>query len=129
MPGFVRTKADETRWSNAKEAAKKQTSEGSDSFYALSNYIYHKMGKSEEDQKMANFYKTELYKSLNPMKTGSGQLSVKIPKSKSMPGAFDKPSKFFKSESKSEELCAPKHPTLQKLYSFMKSEHKKKISE
>ena len=39
---------------------------------------------------------------------------VRTPKAKSMPGAFDKPSKFFKSED-----MAPKHPSVQKLYDFM----------
>lgn len=41
--------------------------------------------------------------------------SVKIPRQKSMPNAFSKPSKFFKSE----ELCVPKHPTLMKLHDFL----------
>lgn len=112
MPNFVKTPKDEKKWAAAKEAARKQTSEGSDSFYALSNYIFHKMNKNEN---MAGFYKTELYKTFNPMK--SGKISVKTPKSKHLPGAFDKPSVFFKSE----EICAPKHPSLQKLNVFLKS--------
>lgn len=49
MPGFVKTPKDEARWAKAKEAARKQTSEGSESFWKLSNYIYHKMGKSDLD--------------------------------------------------------------------------------
>lgn len=60
MPGFVKTPKDEARWKRAKEAAGKQTSEGSESFYKLSNYIYHKMGKTEEDQKMSELYKNEI---------------------------------------------------------------------
>lgn len=38
MPGFVKTKADEKKWSKAKDAA----GEGK---WALANYIYHKIGK------------------------------------------------------------------------------------
>lgn len=49
MPGFVKTPKDEARWSKAKEAAGKQTKSGSESYWKLSNYIYHKMGKTEED--------------------------------------------------------------------------------
>lgn len=49
---------------------------------------------------------------MKPMKIGIP--SVKTPKPKSMPGAFDKPSKFFKSED-----AVPKHPSVQKLYDFM----------
>lgn len=50
MPGFVKTPRDEARWEKAKEAAGKQTDKGSESYWKLSNYIYHKMGKTEEDQ-------------------------------------------------------------------------------
>lgn len=60
MPGFVKTPRDEARWSKAKEAAGKQTDKGSDSYWKLSNYIYHKMGKTEADQKMAELYKNEI---------------------------------------------------------------------
>jgi hypothetical protein len=49
MPGFVKTPKDEARWSKAKEAAGKSTSKDSKSYWKLSNYIYHKMGKSETD--------------------------------------------------------------------------------
>lgn len=122
MPGFVRTKEDEEKWSRAKEAAGKQTDKGSDGYWALSNYIFHRMGKTEQDKNLANFYKTELYKSIKaPLKTG--QLSVKIPKQKSMPGAFDKPSKFFKSEEANVEI---KHPSLQKLRDFLMSKKAKR---
>ena len=116
MPAFVH---DEKRWERAKEAAGKQTSKDSDGYWALSNYIYHKMGKTEEDQQLAKQYKSEFYKTAfggmmqlsTAMKT-----SVKIPKQKSMPGAFAKPSVFYKTE----ELCVePKHPTLQKLRDFL----------
>ena|SRR5271165_300683 len=50
--------------------------------------------------------------SIKPMKVGIP--SVKTPKPKSMPGAFDKPSKFFKSEE-----APPKHPSVRKLWDFM----------
>lgn len=60
MPGFVKTPKDEARWAKAKEAASKETEHGSESFWKLSNYIYHKMGKTEEDQKMAELYKSEI---------------------------------------------------------------------
>jgi len=51
MPGFVKTPKDEARWERAKEAAGKSTSKDSKSYWKLSNYIYHKMGKTEEDLK------------------------------------------------------------------------------
>lgn len=60
MPNFVKTPRDEARWKKAKEAAGKETEVGSESYYKLSNYIYHKMGKTEEDQKMAELYKSEI---------------------------------------------------------------------
>ncbi len=62
MPNFVKTPADEARWAKAKSAAAKETKEGSDSFWALSNYIFHKMGKTEEDSKNAELAKVELKK-------------------------------------------------------------------
>jgi len=48
----------------------------------------------------------------NPAKTGIP--SVRTPKAKKMPSAFDKPSVFFKSED-----IKPKHPSVQKLWDFM----------
>lgn len=60
MPGFVKTPKDEARWSKAKEAAGKTTQTGSEGYWKLSNYIFHRMGKSEEDQKKAEMYKKEL---------------------------------------------------------------------
>jgi hypothetical protein len=67
MPAFVRTKADEERWGRAKRAAGKQTSHGSEGFWKLTNYIYHKMGKSQEDMDKAEFYKAELKKQFGGM--------------------------------------------------------------
>jgi hypothetical protein len=133
MPGFIHTKRDEARWGKAKKAAGKTAKEGSESYWKLSNYIYHKMGKTEEDQVKAEFYKNELMeKSLaipsisaglkpmstkvpNPSKVGS--TAVKSPKSKKMPDPFGKPSLFFKSEA--EEFEHVKHPTLMKLKDFL----------
>lgn len=60
MPGFIKTPKDEARWKRAKDAASKETAEGSESYWKLSNYIYHKMGKTEEDHKMADLYKNEI---------------------------------------------------------------------
>jgi hypothetical protein len=130
MPAFVRTKSDEARWSRAKEAAGKETDHGSEGFWKLSNYIYHKMGKTENDQKMANFYKTELLKFGGMMqlglsekgpKAGANSTSVKIPKAPRQGKLNDKPSVFFKAES-----CHPKHPSTQKLYDFMAGRQMKK---
>jgi len=59
MPAWVH---DEARWSKAKEASGKQTEKDSDSYYKLANYIYHKMGKSEESELLAKIFKKELVK-------------------------------------------------------------------
>jgi hypothetical protein len=122
MPGFVRTKADEAKWKRAKDAAAKQTERGSEGFWKLSNYIFH---KTEGNHEVADFWKGELLKfgGMGQLSLGEGaqKPSVKIPRQKSMPGPDAKPSVFFKTE----ELCAPvKHPTLQKLSDFMMKKHK-----
>lgn len=62
MPGFVKTPKDEARWAKAKEAAGKETEKGSEGYWKLSNYIFHKMGKTEEDKKNAQLAKEELFK-------------------------------------------------------------------
>jgi len=62
MPAFVKTKADESRWSKAKEAAGKETEKGSEGYWKLANYIFHKMGKTEQDSKNAELAKVELKK-------------------------------------------------------------------
>ena len=50
MPAFIKTPADEKRWSKAKSAANKTLSESAgDSYWALVNSIYQKMTKSVED--------------------------------------------------------------------------------
>lgn len=103
MPAFVRTKADEAKWKTAKDAAAKETERGSEGFWKLSNYIFH---KSEGNHEVAEFFKSELMK--------VQALSVKIPRAKHMPGPGAKPSVFFKSED-----VSPKHPSLQKLRDFI----------
>jgi hypothetical protein len=50
MPAFIRNKDDEARWERAKRAARKTLSESDgDSFWKLTNSIYHKMLKSLKD--------------------------------------------------------------------------------
>lgn len=60
MPGFVKTPKDEAKWSKAKEAAGKSTDKDSESYWKLSNYIFHKMGKNEDSQKLAETLKKDL---------------------------------------------------------------------
>jgi len=119
MPGFVNSPEKEKRWSKAKKAAGKETKDGSEGFYKLSNYIFHKMGKTEEDMFMAEKWKSELLKSLgslpsDPMKVGT-QATVKMPKAKKPADGFGPPSKFFKSE----ELQQIKKPSVKKLQDFL----------
>lgn len=50
MPAFIKTPADEARWSKAKEAANKTLSESDgDRYWALVNSIYQKMNKSQDE--------------------------------------------------------------------------------
>jgi hypothetical protein len=141
MPGFVKTPKDEARWSKAKEAAAKTTEHGSEGFWKLSNFIFHKMDKSEESQKIAE----ELKKGLMGLGGGMGmagggmglgmtgksgmggvkiaQTSVKMAKPKKPAGAMSKPSLFYKNESLSWDDL--KHPTLCKLSDFILKKHKK----
>ena len=134
MPGFVRTPKDEARWSKAKEAAGKTAKEGSDSYWKLSNYIYHKMDKSDESQKFADELKKGLLGGAGlgmsgglglglTGKSGMGgvkiaQTNVKMPKPKKPASPTAKPSVFFKSES-------TLHPTLAKMQDFILKKHKK----
>jgi len=123
MPAWVH---DEKRWSAAKAAAAKSKGKDvsalKDEDFALANYIYHKMGKSEEDVQKAE----ELKKALtsvpsvavpNPAKVGS--TAVKMPKSKKLADPFGKPSLFFKSED-------VKQPSIQKLRDFLEQRHGKR---
>lgn len=52
MPGFIRNKKDEARWSKAKKAAEKSKNKDEKSFsdtdWALVNHIYHQMSKSQD---------------------------------------------------------------------------------
>lgn len=114
MPAWV---TDESRWEKAKKAAGKSTSEDSEDYWKLSNYIYHKMGKTEEDEKLAEEFK----KSLLSMPTTKVPNAAKMPKPKAMPKVTDKPSKFFKSEIEEFNI---KHPTLMKLRDFLLKKHK-----
>lgn len=61
----------------------------------------------------------------NPSKVGT-QATVKMPKAKSMPDAFDKPSKFFGSITKTEKTSTVKHPSVQKLKAFLERSKAKK---
>lgn len=110
MPAFIKTPAEEARWSKAKQAAAKSKGKAvealHDDDYKLVNYIYHKMGKTEEDQKMAKAFETKLLapkttssetKMPNPMKSGT-PTSVKTPKAKRPPDPFGKKSLLLKSE-------------------------------
>lgn len=112
MPGFVQTKRDEERWSRAKRAVSRSKNKDEKSFtnrdWGLVNYLYHKMGKTSEDESQSIEIKEKLIKSPsmevpgdavpNPMKAGE-QATVKRPKPKKMPDSTDKPSVFFKSEN------------------------------
>lgn len=46
MPGFIKTKADETRWEHAKQAVEKSKGKSEKDFtsrdYSLVNYIFHR---------------------------------------------------------------------------------------
>jgi len=115
MPGFVKTPKDEARWEKAKKAASKSTSHGTDSFWKLSNYIYHKMGKSQEDIEKAEEFKKSLLGTSVPSAT-------KMPKSKMMPDPFAKPSKFFKKE----EFNGLKKTSIENLRTFLEKHRSKR---
>lgn len=55
MPGFVKTKHDEKKWSEAKQASGKQTDKDSKSYWKLANFIFHKMKKSQGLEKAEEF--------------------------------------------------------------------------
>jgi len=54
----------------------------------------------------------------NPSKVGS--TAVKMPKSKKLPGALDKPSVFFKGE----DFSNVKHSSVRKLRDFLNRKHR-----
>jgi hypothetical protein len=124
MPGFIHTEKDEARWKRAKDAAAKSTEHGTDHFWALSNYIYHKMGKSQQDIEKAEHFKKSLFGLSNSGLAVSEKISVpsatKMPKAKKMPTALDKPSKFFKNEG------GIRHPSICKLKDFLHKKHRAK---
>jgi hypothetical protein len=133
MPGFVKSPKDEKKWKEAKDAAGKQTSQGSKGFWKLSNFIFHKMKKRETALEKAAGDPAKPFASLkhlspgnsmkvsNPMKVGD-QATVKTPKSKKLPGATDKPSVFFKSE----DFGSIKKPSIEKLRSFLEKNRSKR---
>lgn len=121
MPGFIKTPSDEKKWSHAKTAAAKQTKEGSEGYWKLSNYIFHKMNKTEESQKLAK----ELEKSLTSVPSTTIGTSVpsgtKMPKPKAMPKISDKPSVFFKKS----EFSNIKKPSIENLRLFLEKSRSK----
>jgi hypothetical protein len=129
MPGFVKTPKDEARWAKAKEAAGKQTEKDSESYWKLANYIFHKMGKTEEDVQKAEALEKQFGGMLqmsmktsipNPSKVGS--VAVKMPKAKKPASPFAKPSLFFKTE----DFEGIKHPSVEKLRAFLEKTRVKK---
>ena len=131
MPGFIHSEKDEARWDRAKKAASKSLKEGSDSFWALSNYIYHKMGKSQEDIEKAEHFKKTLFGLSNSGIAVSEKApslhipyAMKMPKPKKMPSATAKPSVFFKKE----DFDNVKHPSTCKLRDFLENRIARKQS-
>jgi hypothetical protein len=122
MPHFVKTKHDEKRWSAAKQAAAKSKGKSAqdlhDEDFKLVNYIYHKMGKSEQDIDIADKLKKELLappkptptSMPNPMKSGEQSTLAKIPKTKSL----------SKNESPN---VGVKLTSIEKLRNFLKKVH------
>jgi hypothetical protein len=114
MPGFVKTPRDDARWKHAVSAVErskgKKESEFGDRDFALSNYIYHKMGKGEEDIKKAEELQKALVAPPKPMGTNmstsvpnpakTGQTGVRTPKPVKMAAPDAKPSEFFKAQRK-----------------------------
>lgn len=124
-----KSEKDPTRWEKAKKAVErskgKKEADFGDREFKLTSYVYHKMGKSQEDIQKAE----ELRKALiappkpttslagpgntatsvpNPAKTG--QTGVRTPKSKKLGSPFGKMSLINKSEV---------HPTVRKLSDFL----------
>lgn len=116
MPGFIHSKKDEKKWLEAKHAAAKSKGKSvedlHDDDFALVNHIYQNMNKSlnKAIPKIPSISTTKIK---SPMKVGT-QATVKMPKSKKMPGALDKPSVFFKYEEK-----AIKQSSVRKLKVFL----------
>ena len=157
MPGFIKTKGQEERWQAAKRAAAKSKNKSAEDLkgddFALVNYIYHKMGKTEEDIKKAEELKKTLIskapssmsalKSVTSIPSATKGTSVPkitsnltkgtgIPKQKLMPTIDDNTAKHFskleaseESKSETEEFEHMKHPTLKKLSEFIKNKRNK----
>lgn len=119
MPGFVKTKHDEKKWSDAKQASGKETDKGSKGYWKLANFIFHKMKKSQDIEKSEELRK-DLAKIMspkaaptsvaNPMKAGEQTTIAKTPKA---PGMF-----------KSEDFKDVKHASARKLRDFMARKQK-----
>ena len=133
MPGFVKTPKDEAKWSKAKAAASKSTKEGSESYWKLANYIFHKgedMEKAEGILSPPGAPKVGSGTTPGSAATAvkspgkTGEISVKMPKAKKLADGFGKPSLFFKSE----DFNDVKHPTICKLRDFLKSTRSKRQS-
>lgn len=144
MPGFIKTKSQEARWQAARKAAAKSKGKSSEELkgddFALVNYIYHKMGKTEEDiEKAEEFKKTLIGKaapSVSALKSSTRIPSIGtgtgIKKQKTMATISDPASKHFGSlaaseekKSETEEFEHMKHPSLHKLLEFIKRKRKK----
>jgi hypothetical protein len=123
MPGFVKTPKDEAKWSKAKESASKSTKVGSQGYWKLANYIFH---KSEYLDMLKGFNQQSLQgsapkpfsglntnnsaKMANPMKTGIP--SVKMPRPKTSIG-------IDIGKSENHDFANTKHPSVQKLRYFL----------
>jgi hypothetical protein len=129
MPGFVRTKGDEKKWSEAKRASGEQTAKESKGYWKLANYIFHRMKKHQSIEKFEKLQKdlmglmrSDATKVPNPMKTGEQSVASKTPKAVKMPSASAKPSVFFKAE----DYKGLKHASACKLRDFLAEKKSKK---
>ena len=115
MPAFIHGKRDEKKWSSAKTASAKETRKGSTGYWKLANFIFHKMKKREQaPMEKGNQFPTPPG-GMAPLKAGSGQLAVKMPKPKKMGDGLTstQSTMIFKSDK------ANKQPSIEKLKSFL----------
>ena len=133
MPSFIRDKAGEKKWLAIKHSVAKQRGKSVEDFtdrdWATVNAAWHKSeGNIGEFQKilksipsLGSIKPPKLSTTIpNPAKVGIP--SVKMPKSKKLPGPGDKPSVFFKHEIG--DMPEVKHATLMKLKDFLLKKHK-----
>lgn len=83
MPGFVRNKKDEKKWTHAKEVSdairKKKPEKKGSNRYALANWIYHhKLSKAEKQSEDSKKDATEMYEVYYLGKTGKKILCQKF---------------------------------------------------